>query len=555
MIFMRRGMMKSNRLRILTMVFVLCAASCGPGDSAHSRGAKMIRAEDMKFPLQFLAAPEFRGRNTPSTELDIASKYIALMAERIGLKPLMPGGSYYQEVPVEVTTIVPQASRMRLTAGAGERIFHFPADAIIGRNFEAGKVSGEAVFLGYGLGAPQLNWDDTNGLELKGKVAVILDAALPDDHVLKPADNRRLLMSRAGALRGKGAIAVVTIINQEREARLAEKGLTFSLPERLRFPDVVTGSEAMPSQTAAGAAPAAPAPPFFQVEVRHDAGAAILGVAKEDLVKMIETIRQGKRVAPHKMPGRRLEIELGVVTRQDTTLNVVAYAEGTDPVLRNEYLTISSHHDHLGMREGRIYPGADDNASGVVGMFEIAEALMVERPKRSVIFVWNTAEERGLVGSYYFVQHCPVPVDKISANLNLDMISRNDTNQLYLIGSNKISSELDASIQTMNTNSVGLTLDYKYEDPAHPDRFFFRSDQYPYIRYGIPGVWFFCGTTEDYHTEGDIEAKADYAKMEKVSKLVYLVAMDIGNKPALLSLDLKPEIKVRGEQNMKVGWR
>ena len=515
----------------------------------------MIRAEDMKFPLQFLAAPEFRGRNTPSTELDIASKYIALMAERIGLKPLMPGGSYYQEVPVEVTTIVPQASRMRLTAGAGERIFHFPADAIIGRNFEAGKVSGEAVFLGYGLGAPQLNWDDTNGLELNGKVAVILDAALPDDHVLKPADNRRLLMSRAGALRGKGAIAVVTIINQEREARLAEKGLTFSLPERLRFPDVVTGSEAMPSQTAAGAAPAAPAPPFFQVEVRHDAGAAILGVAKEDLVKMIETIRQGKRVAPHKMPGRRLEIELGVVTRQDTTLNVVAYAEGTDPVLRNEYLTISSHHDHLGMREGRIYPGADDNASGVVGMFEIAEALMVERPKRSVIFVWNTAEERGLVGSYYFVQHCPVPVDKISANLNLDMISRNDTNQLYLIGSNKISSELDASIQTMNTNSVGLTLDYKYEDPAHPDRFFFRSDQYPYIRYGIPGVWFFCGTTEDYHTEGDIEAKADYAKMEKVSKLVYLVAMDIGNKPALLSLDLKPEIKVRGEQNMKVGWR
>ncbi|MCJ7488448.1 MAG: M28 family peptidase, partial [Candidatus Aminicenantes bacterium] len=390
--------MKSSRLCILTIVFVLCAASCSPGDDAHSRGSNTIRAEDMKFHLQFLGAPEFRGRTTPSAELDIASKYIALTAQRIGLKPLMPGGSYYQEVPVEVTTIAPLVSRMRLTAGVGERIFHFPADAVIGRNFEVGKVTGEAVFLGYGLGAPQLNWDDTDGLDLKGKVAVILDAALPDDHVLKPADNRRLLMSRAGALRGKGAVAVVTIINQEREARLAEKGLTFSLPERLRFPGVITMSGSAPSM-------AAPTLPFYQVEVRHDAGAAILGVTKEDLAKMIETIRQGKRVAPHKMPGRRLEIELGVVTRQDTTLNVVAYAEGTDPVLRNEYLTISSHHDHLGMREGRIYPGADDNASGVVGMFEIAEALMVERPKRSVIFVWNTAEERGLVGSYYFVQH------------------------------------------------------------------------------------------------------------------------------------------------------
>ena len=540
--------MKFSRLRILTIVFILCAAFCSPGDDAHSRGSKTIRAEDMRFHLQFLGAPEFRGRTTPSAELDIASKYIALTAERIGLKPLMPGGSYYQEVPVEVTTIVPQASHIRLITGARERVFYFPADAAVGRNFEAGKVSGEAVFLGYGLGAPQLNWDDTDGLDPKGKIAVILDAALPDDHVLKPADNRRLLMSRAGTLRGKGAVAVVTIINQEREARLAEKGLPFSLPERLRFPDVVTGSEAAPS-------PAAPTPPFFQVEVRHDAGAAILGVAKEDLARMIETIRQGKRVASKKMPGRKLEIELGVVTRKDKTLNVVAYAEGTDPALRNEYVTISSHHDHNPVREGRIYPGADDNASGVVGMFEIAEALMVERPKRSVVFVWNTAEEKGLVGSYYFVQHCPVPVEKISANLNLDMISRNDTNHLYLIGSNKVSSELDASIQTMNTKAIGLKLDYKYEDPAHPDRFFFRSDQYPYIRYGIPGVWFFCGTTEDYHMEGDIEAKVDYAKMEKVSKLVYLVAMDIGNKPALLKLDRHPEIKARGEQNMKVGWR
>ncbi len=547
--------MKSCRMRILMIALLLGAASCGPGDQAHSRGSKTIRAEDMRFHLRFLGAPEFRGRPTPSAELDIASKYIALTAERIGLKPLMPGGSYYQEVPVEVTTIAPQASRMRLIAGTRESVFNFPKEAAVGRNFEAGKVSGEAVFLGYGLGAPQLNWDDTDGLDLKGKIAVILDAALPDDHVLKPADNRRLLMSRAGALRGKGALAVVTVINQEREARLAEKGLTFSLPERLRFPDVVLGSEAVPAKTAAGAAPAAPALPFFQVEVRHDAGAAILGVAKEDLAGMIETIRQGQRVASRKMPGLKLEIELGVVTRKDTTLNVVACAEGSDPALRNEYVAISSHHDHNPMREGRIYPGADDNASGVVGMFEIAEALMVERPKRSVVFVWNTAEERGLIGSYTFVQHCPVPVEKISANLNLDMISRNDTNHLYLIGSNKVSSELDASIQAMNAKAIGLKLDYEYEDPAHPDSFFFRSDQYPYIRYGIPGVWFFCGTTEDYHMEGDIEAKADYAKMEKVSKLVYLVAMDIGNKPALLKLDLRPEITARGAQNMKVAWR
>jgi Zn-dependent M28 family amino/carboxypeptidase len=138
--------------------------------------------------------------------------------------------------------------------------------------------------------------------------------------------------------------------------------------------------------------------------------------------------------------------------------------------------------------------------------------------------------------------------------VNLDMISRNDPNGIYLIGSTKVSSELDRSLREMNA-SVKLDLDYKYDDPAEPNRFFFRSDQYPYIRYGIPGVWLFCGTTPDYHQEGDVEEKADYAKMEKVARLAYLVVMDIGNKPALLKLDAHPEITARGAQNMKVVWQ
>jgi hypothetical protein len=103
--------------------------------------------------------------------------------------------------------------------------------------------------------------------------------------------------------------------------------------------------------------------------------------------------------------------------------------------------------------------------------------------------------------------------------------------------------------------AVKLTLDYKYDDPAEPNRFFFRSDQYPYMRYGIPGVWIFCGTTPDYHQESDVEEKADYAKMERVTRLTYLVAMDVGNRPALLKLDVNPEITTRGAHNMKVVWQ
>jgi hypothetical protein len=526
----------------LAIVLPLCSGNI------TSRALDSIRAGDMTFHLKFLGSPEFHGRNTPSAELDIASRYIALVAERIGLKPLMPGGSYYQEVPVEVTTVLPSASRLVLSAVSGERTFSLPQDATVGRSFEPGQASGEIVFLGYGLGAPELGWDDLAGIDVKGKVAVILEVTLPDGHPLDPAKNRRLLGGRAGALRERGAAAVVSIIDEAREARLEEKGLSFDLPERVKVLDIVTA--------AAGAVPPRPADPFLQIEVRRQAGAAILECGREELDRMSDALRGGKPVAAKKLAGRRLDVEVVAATRRAKSFNVVATVEGTDPALRQEYLTISSHHDHNPDREGRIFPGADDNISGVVGMFEIAEAMMIARPKRSVIFVWNTAEEKMLLGSYYFVQHCPVPVEKISANLNLDMISRNATNQIYLIGSNKLSSELDASIQAMNKKpGPGLTLDYTYEAPGHSDRFFFRSDQYPYIRYGIPGVWFFCGTTADYHTEGDVEAKADYAKMEKVSELVYLVAMDIGNKPALLKLDLRPEVRSRGPENMTVEWK
>ena len=149
----------------------------------------------------------------------------------------------------------------------------------------------------------------------------------------------------------------------------------------------------------------------------------------------------------------------------------------------------------------------------------------------------------------------PAPASSTAANLNMDMICRNDPDHLYIIGSNKLSSELDAIINAVNDEHIGLNLDYKYEDPKHPDNFFFRSDQYPYIQYGIPAVWYFCGTTEDYHQETDTIDRADFIKMERVTRFVYLSSMAIGNKPEMLKLDLHPEITSRGEHNLKIKWR
>ncbi len=554
--------MKNHKISLSFLVLFFFIGSLIPL-AAQTRGLKAISAEDMKPHLKFLGSKEFRGRNAPSSELNIASRYIALAAERIGLKPLMPNGSFYQDVPVEVTTISMAKSYLRILGASGEQRFYFPH--AFTTNIRADvewAVAGSLVFLGSAVYGANPSPEAFADVDLRGKICAYLEMPRPAD-----ASGQRgvmlggLPLGWSQALREKGALGLVRIIGRQRENNLAEKAMTFDVSERLRFLDIETAiprpaapSGPVPASLAEARAQAA-ATPFFTVDVRHEVGAAILGASRDELDKMFETVARGQQLPARSLEGKTLEAAVFMEHRKETTPNVVAYLPGSDPKLRDEYIVIGSHHDHLAVREGRIFPGADDNASGAVAMLELAKAFMIERPRRSVIFVWHTAEEKGLIGAYYFVQHCPVPVEKISANLNLDMITRNDPNGIYLIGSNKLSTELDQIILAMNERSVRLKLDYKYEDPGHPERFFFRSDQYPYIRYGIPGVWFFCGTTEDYHQETDVEEKADYNKMEKVTKLAYLVGMDIGNKPGLLKLDVNPDVTIRGQHNMKIIWQ
>jgi hypothetical protein len=542
--------MNHHSKRILA-AFIVLILFAGPFLAGQSRGLQAIRAADMKAHLEFLSAPEFDGRSAPSTALDIASRYIALQARTIGLRPLLPGGSYFQPVPVEVTTISPAKSALRVLFPGGEQRFDYPrAFGVSIRGAAEGAVHGGLVFLGTVLIGPPADLAKLDLPDLKGKIVLILDAGVP-----VPASAQTTMSASIGRprfVREKGALGIITIISAEREKYLNDRSLSFDNGERLRFPDVDTSVPGF----AAAAAASGPAPaPFVSIEVRHETGAAILGIPGTEMERIFADAGQGRPVGAKELTGRSAEIGLFFETRRTTTPNVVAWIEGTDPKLKSEYVTVTSHHDHLTTREGRVFPGADDNGSGTVAMFALGRALMRERPKRSVIFVWNTAEERGLIGSYYFVQHCPVPVEKISANLNLDMISRNDPNMIYLIGSNKLSSELDAAIHAANDKSGRMKLDYTFESPAHPDQFFFRSDQYPYIRYGIPGVWIFAGTTSDYHTDRDTFERADLAKAEKVAKLVYLTCWDIGNMPALLKLDLNPEIAARGPANMKINWR
>jgi Zn-dependent M28 family amino/carboxypeptidase len=252
-------------------------------------------------------------------------------------------------------------------------------------------------------------------------------------------------------------------------------------------------------------------------------------------------------------------VSLNLASRAETvpTQNVVGIWEGSDPVLKDEYVALGAHYDHVGICAPNgpdpICNGADDDGSGTTALLGMAEALAKAptRPKRSVLFVWHCGEEKGLWGSRYFTEYPTVPLNQIVAQINIDMIGRSkkegDTNPrnaeltgpnaVYVIGSTMMSTDLGELVNSVNKSFLNLTFDTKYDDPSDPNRFFFRSDHYNYARKGIPIIFFFDGVHEDYHRPGDTADKIDYQKMEKVTRTVYMTVWEIANRPARLKVD------------------
>jgi hypothetical protein len=537
--------MKKPRFLLLITLLPVFLSPC-TNLFSQFRGLRSITEKELRYHLEFLAAPEFRGRETPSPELEIATLYLGNWSKYNDLKPLLKDGSFYQSVPGNVIKVNQPNTMVRLTKIDGERIFHY------GRGFSGnfsvnGAYSGNVVFAGTGISDPVSGWDDLKDLDLRGKVVLILDEQIPG--TVFPYYQR--LNQRAAAIRNRGASALFTVITPERNSR--GDSAFERMPSGIR--EIVFDSQrtsftqaADPSSSYA----ARPYLPFGQAEISHDLASEILGVSKNEISEMFYSIRKGTQVASKVLQGVRVSLEVEVESYKSASRNVIAVVEGSDPVLKNEYVVVSGHHDHIGMREGEVIPGADDNGTATVALLEIAQALLIERPKRSVIIAWFTAEEKGLLGSHFFVNNCPVPVEKISACLNMDLIGSNNPDSLFLVGPDLLSSELDAAINKVNKEfKINFGFDYRYSDLNHPQSVYFRSDHYPFVRFGIPSLWFFSGFTPVYHTPKDVVELIDFSKFLKAVKLVYLTAFETGNMKNLLKLDVNPAVTSRGKHNVR----
>jgi hypothetical protein len=525
-----------RRLLSLSLIAVLCIPVLASSARGQQQGLDSITSEELRMHLSFIASDALMGRDTPSPGLKAAAAYLATRVEAYGLKPMMPDGSFLQTIPLGRTRLADSS-----TLKAGDRIFRFPSDFGATGSAQV-SVSGQVVFVGLGVSAPDQGWDDYAGLDIEGKIVVMLQGELPEDHVLRQQQNRRAFMPQFRAMtpaRG-GALAVLSILGPTEEAAMETSGASFPVSESVTWP-AREGQAARGGR--GGGAPV--------LTLRQETAAAVLGLTRAELNAMFARLGRGERVPGLAMPSRRIEIDLKTVSTPEHTQNVIALIEGSDPILKDEYVVIGAHYDHVGVRHG-AYPdsinnGADDDGSGTVALLEIAQALTLERPKRSVILGWWTGEEKGLRGSRWFVDNCPVPLEKIDAMLQMDMISRNDPASICLIGSHFYSSELDAANRRVADRLGLVAIDDKYNDQTLQRNYHSQSDHYPFHQYSIPATFFFSDITPELHTPADEIALCDFDKMTRVTKLVYASAVELGNMPEMVALDKDPEVTQRGQ--------
>ena len=263
--------------------------------------------------------------------------------------------------------------------------------------------------------------------------------------------------------------------------------------------------------------------------------------------------KQYKKVKKAKLKRKKKSITAGQVDinfarRSEvlTSTNVMGYIEGSDK--KDEVIIITAHYDHIGVDGLEIYNGADDDGSGTVATLEIAEAFTKAKadghgPRRSVMILNVSAEEKGLLGSQYYVEHPVLPLEMTVANLNIDMIGRVDEqhegneNYVYLIGADRLSQGLHDVGEKVNETYVGLELDYTFNAEDDPNKFYYRSDHYNFAKNNVPAVFYFSGVHEDYHKPGDTVDKIMFPKLEKITKLIFHTAWDLANREERIVVD------------------
>lgn len=528
-LFLKTSTVTRNRIRRLLFVcclfFLTSVPLTGktPVPDAAVKGFEAIQAKNMNFLLNFIASDELEGRNTGDRGLNIAALFLESQYRLAGLLPVPGHDSMLQKFPVIKGTLQPE-STLKFGRDKNSTLTLYQDFLIFSRHTEPVFLNAPLVFAGFGMKNDSTGHDDYEGVDARGKIVLVFDGDArtfgrkekrsgPFNRLLRQL--RRTKMERAKAA---GAVAILYINGDLNEEGMARVKRWLVRPVYKLAED----DEPMP-----------------QLVLSEKAAEMIFRKSKPSFQEIEQRFAEGKPPAKIKLRNDRVTLNIRINSTRKPTQNVVAFLEGSDPELRHEAVLFGAHYDHIGISStGEINNGADDDGSGTVGMLEIARAFANNpvRPRRSLIFISHTGEERGLLGSRYYTEHPWFALDSTVAQLNIDMIGRNDPNSVFIIGSNFLSQELHQINEKAN-DEIGLTLDYTYNSTDDPQRFYYRSDHYNYARHGIPIIFYFTGTHEDYHRPTDTVDKIDFLKMQKVARLVYLTGWYVANLDHRLKKD------------------
>ena len=489
----------------LPLVLSLFILSASPGeDPPADLAAREITPREVITHVRYLSSDELEGRMTGEKGAQAAARYIANNFGTSGLEPLGDRGTYYQNFPLPERVIPGKLNSLSVTVTGKRKQLELGRDFFPLAVSASGFVSGELVFAGYGISAPELGYDDFEGLDVRGKIVLLL-RGLPRDM------NYRSHFADYASLRYKAMNAT------EKGA----KGVIFTTPDSLvEEEDLGSFAFELPSGGTA----------IEAVVIRRDRAREIIRSAGRELSELEAKLSERKTVS-FPIPGSAAEIGIEIITVRGDSSNVIGFLPGSDPGLKNEVIVIGAHYDHLGGGEkysapgrgkDRVYNGADDNASGVSGLLELGEyfSRSQHRLKRSLLFIAFSGEEIGLLGSSYYIEHPKFPAENTIAMINMDMIGRLTGNKLTAIGVGS-AKEWEGLIDKSNS---GIGLDLTYMDSA-----FGPSDQTVFFADNIPAVLFFTGLHEDYHTPGDDWQKINAGGEVKVLGLIANLVTELGD--------------------------
>lgn len=499
-----------------TIIFSVLFVTTYSQDSVGFFFANQISSAQIEKYAKVIASDELEGRETGEKGQKMAARYIVEHLKSLGIEGAGDSLDYYQryklyglplgdsKMYVDGKTYSDQVDYYSFTA---------LSDTVI--------TESEIVFLGFGISRP--GYDNYEGVVVKGKIGVIYRGEPAGKQTEWSTD----FSKKSKLAKSKGMLGLI-VVDNDFESKLPrakyyqkKNKLKFERPGSEGFSIIHIGPKGLNRI-------------FNSKSIKQINKGILEGEAKWDL--------QQKPLC---------EIHFNAKVREVIAENILGVIEGKNNP--DEYVFISAHYDHLGIRDEGIYNGADDNGSGTSAVMEIARAMKLAFDEhkglgRSVVFLFVSGEEKGLLGSSFYVENPIIPLSHIVTDLNIDMIGRTDTihqiedsNYLYVIGSDKLSTELHEISETTNQKWIGFDFDYRYNASDDPFRLYYRSDHYNFAKYGIPVIFYFRGLHNDYHKTSDTVDKLEIETITNVSRLVFLTAWEIGNRSDRIVVDVKED--------------